>query len=259
MNFSTQEKARMPFRGQGGYPSVETTFALSFEDKWGNVSDTIPYTTVPFFEIAIPKPYVDYRTNIPFDNISNYSTSAYPFSAIYNGVVNTNNGGWLTSPGNSGLSITIDMKQVVKLSRILHHAYHRNTPYAQVNVVEWEIWGTDKIDFSKIADRKYWLDSLSLVTGHILNEDPTQILPDRTFKDDWQYFGIHTVPRYTDVNAQAELSTNGAEFEMPIEAVPVRYIRFFVRKQTSFVPPPANNYFSIGELTFFGDNTVPQE
>ena len=31
-----------------GFESVETTFAIAFEDKWGNISDTLQYVTTPF-------------------------------------------------------------------------------------------------------------------------------------------------------------------------------------------------------------------
>ena len=65
MYFSSSRKEGRAFRG---FESIETTFALSFEDKWGNISDTTWITTVPNFEIQIPKPYADYRSNIPYDN-----------------------------------------------------------------------------------------------------------------------------------------------------------------------------------------------
>ncbi len=259
MVFSTIEKDTVKFRGTEGYPPVETLFGLVFEDKWGNVSDTIEILTTPFFETMIPKPYVDFRAQIPFDNITNLNTSTYNISKLWDGIVNTGFNGWLSQNGGSGLSITIDMKQTVKLSRILHHFYHVNAPYGQANVVAWEIWGTDKIDFASIPSNTYWLDSLSLVTGHIHNQDPTQILPERTFKDDWQYLGYHQAPYYTAAADRNELAARGNEMEMPLDARPVRYIRFFVRKMTSFVNPPLSNYFSCGELSFYGDNTIPQE
>jgi hypothetical protein len=239
-----------------GFESVETTFAVAFEDKWGNISDTLQYVTTPFFETEIPKPYVDYRANVPWDNTTDLSSS-YPFTKIWDNIVNTSRNGWLTKAGSSGLSITIDMKQRVKLSRILHHAYHINSPYGQVNITSMEIWGTDKIDYDKLSDRYYWLDSLSLANGHIKELNPTTPLPERTFKDDWQYLGYHSVPYYTASADIQVLSQSGAEYEMPIDAEPVRYIRIFVRAIA--LSMRSDNYFSMGEITFFGDNTVPQE
>mgnify|MGYP001005595769 CR=1 FL=1 len=256
MYYTSMEEEKHAFRG---YEAVETTFALSFEDKWGNVSDTVQLVTTPFFETTIPKPYADYRANIPYDNTSNLNTTTYSIEKLWNNIVNTGWDGWLTQSGSSGLSITIDMRQVVKLSRIIHHMYHINEPYGQVNITEMEIWGIDEIDFTKLSDRPYWLDSLCVRQGRYADVDPTMELPERTFKDDWQYLGYHALPIYTAAADIQALAAAGAEYEMPIEAEPVRYIRIFARAVALNNPPPINNYISMGEITFFGDNTVPQE
>ncbi|MCF3108745.1 DUF4959 domain-containing protein [Niabella sp. CC-SYL272] len=256
--FTTVANDKHAFRGFDPEP---TDFALTFEDKWGNTSDTIRYSTTPFYETVIPKPYADYRANIPYDNTT--TLSGKPFSSLWDNVVNTSGHGWLTTQGSSGLSITFDMKQVVKLSRIVIHGYHVNSPYGQVNIQQFEAWGTDKIDFSKLPDRPYWLDSLSVRWGAIAGVDPTTVLPATSFKNDWQYLGWHAIPRYDlmvppDQQAIANISANGTEYEMPIDAKPVRYVRIFVRQVGNMMPPPSNNYFSMGEITFYGDNTVPQ-
>lgn len=252
MYFTTMTEEKHAFRG---FEAEETTFALSFEDKWGNVSDTIQLTTTPFFETLVEKPYADYRSNIPSDNTSNLSGRST--STLWDNIVNTSGHGWLTQPGSSGLSITIDLKQVVKLSRIIHHPYTLNSPYSQVNITEMEIWGTDQIDYSKLSDKTYWFDEWTLRNGHILNEDPTQELPERTFKDDWQYLGYHSVPIYTASSDIQSLAQNGSEYEMPIDAGPVRYVRIVVRAIA--LGMRADNYFSMSEITFYGDNTVSQE
>ena len=194
MYFSALEKDKHTFRG---FESRPTTFGLTFEDKWGNISDTTWLTTTPFYETLIAKPYVDYRASIPYDNTTTYSPS-YPFSNLYDNIVNTNSHGWLTAAGNSGLSITFDMKQVVKLSRIVIHGYHVNSPYSQVNITKWEGWGTKEIDFDKLPDLPYWLDETSVRNGAlaVAGIGPTTELPARTFKDDWQYLGFHAIPRY---------------------------------------------------------------
>ena len=137
--------------------------------------------------------------------------------------------------------------------------YHINEPYGQVNITEMEIWGIDEIDFTKLSDRPYWLDSLCVRQGRYADVDPTMELPERTFKDDWQYLGYHALPIYTAAADIQALAAAGAEYEMPIEAEPVRYIRIFARAVALNNPPPINNYISMGEITFFGDNTVPQE
>lgn len=238
-----------------GHPAVENTFGISFEDKWGNVSDTVLLTTTPFFETQIAKPYADVRSLIPHDNTSNLKNRTT--ASLWDGIVNTSSNGWLTASGNKGLSITFDMKQVVKLSRILHHAYHVNSVYGQANITEMEVWAIDKLDYDKFADTDYWLDSLSVREGR-LNVNPMYQLPARTFKDDWHYLGYFKVPYYPALADMRALSASGSEYEIPIDVPPVRYIRIYVRAIAMAIPPPATNYFSMGEITFFGDNTVPQ-
>lgn len=167
--------------------------------------------------------------------------------------------GWLTGNGFSGRSITIDLKQKVKLSRIVHHPYHVNSVYGQRNITQMEIWGTDEIDFTKLADRDYWLDSISVADGYIHNVDPSLAmnLPKPNFKDDWEYLGWHSVPIYTAAADIQRLSQEGSEYEMPLEAKPVRYIRIYVREIVFM--QYSDNYFSMGEITFYGDNTIPQD
>ena len=256
--YSAMDKDVHSFRG---FPAKETTFAVYIEDKWGNISDTIRFTTTPFFETMIPKPYADFRPNVPYDNVTDLDANRV-LPKLWDNIVNTASHGWLTKAGNSGLSMTFDMKQVAKLSRIVIHGYHSNAMWGQANVSQWEIWGIAKFDNTKIADKPYWLDEFSVRIGALekAGVNPATVLPPITFKDDCEYLGLHTLPRLKDVDAefQALVYKNGMEYIMPVNAKPVRYIRMFVREVTAITPPPANNYWSMGEITFYGDNTVPQ-
>lgn len=263
MYFSSSEQERRSFRG---FNPKETTFAIAFEDKWGNISDTTLLKTTPFFETVIPKPYADFRASIPYDNIT--TLSGRNISTLWDNIVNTASHGWLTqSGGGSGISMTIDLKQVVKLSRIVIHGYHVNSVYGQANITQFEAWGSKTMDFAKLADRPYWLDEYAVRNKNIRDLDgvnETTQLPARTFKDDWQYLGWHAIPRYDrmvppDPQGALNLAANGTEYEIPIDAGPVRYIRIFVREIAGAMPPPVNNYWSMGEITVYGDNTVPQQ
>src|SRR5699024_4807824 len=103
MYFSSSKNEQRAFRG---FESQETTFALSFEDKWGNISDTTWLTTTPFFETLIPKPYADYRSNIPYDNTTTLASRG-TIDVLWDNIVNTQSHGWLTQSGSSGISMTI--------------------------------------------------------------------------------------------------------------------------------------------------------
>lgn len=265
MFFSSSKNEQHAFRG---FESTETTFALSFEDKWGNISDTTRLTTTPYFETLIPKPYADYRSNIPYDNITTLASRG-AISVLWDNIVNTTSHGWLTQSGSSGISMTIDIGQVVKLSRIVVHPYVRNQPYAQVNILQFEAWGIDEIDHRTLSNRPYWLDEIAVRGGHIHDVDNTTVLPAKTFKDDWEYLGWHAAPRYDrmtppDMEAELNLAANGAEYEIPFDAKPVRYIRLVMREIAPAgaapttgppLPLPQNNYWSMGEITFYGDNS----
>ena len=258
MYFSSIPEEKRSFRG---FEPKEQTFAIAFEDKWGNSSDTTWLKTSPFFETMVPKPYADFRASIPYDNLS--TLSGRNINVLWDNIVNTASHGWLTQPGNSGLSMTIDLKKVVKLSRIVIHGYHVNSVYGQANVTQFEAYGVKKMDFDKLGDRPYWLDETSVRNDAIVGVSNTTVLPNTTFKNEWEYLGWHAIPRYDktvppDPAAQAALAIDGTEYEMPLDAGPVRYVRIFVREVTGTMPPPANNYWSMGEITFYGDDTVPQ-
>lgn len=255
--YSTAEHDDHTFRG---FPAKETTFAIAFEDKWGNVSDTTYFKTTPFFEEMIAKPYA--RLVLPYDNESTLNSS-YDISHIWDGVVNTSHNGWLTVNGSSGSSITIDIGQWVKLSRIVIHGYHINAPYTQVNIQKFELWGSDTIDYNRFSDKPYWLDQYSVSTGAIHDVADTVQVPAVTFENDWGYLGFFAITRYDlmnppDQEAILQLAQNGMEYDMPLDAKPVRYVRLYVREVSNQEPPSVANYFSMGEITFYGDNTVPQ-
>lgn len=72
MYYTTIQSEKYNLRG---FPDSLITFAVSLEDKWGNISDTIVLTTKPYFETEIKKPYGDMRKSIPYDNITDLSGS----------------------------------------------------------------------------------------------------------------------------------------------------------------------------------------
>jgi hypothetical protein len=242
MYFSSLAKERYAFRG---FPdTVMTAFAMSIEDKWGNVTDTVYFNSKPYYEVEVSKPFVDMRYQVPGDNISSYSTD-YPITKVWDGLLGDN--GYLTGSGNSGNSFTFDMKETVKLSRMIFWPRLRAEAavadvYQNVNIVKFEMWGTTTFDATKPAS--YWEDA----------DDP-----EGTFKEDWTYLGYFERERL-DLQGASEndilrRGEQGDYFDIPMNAAPVRYIRFFARATAGGTPPP-NNYYQLGELSFFGDNTI---
>ena len=256
--FSNTEYEKHPFRG---FENIETTFALVFEDKWGNVSDTLYHTGIPYLETEVEKPWVDMRGFIPYDNVSNNGN--YTFNKIWDGVLRIagNTCSYLSVSGQPGNSVTFDLKQVVKLSRMIFWmCWYDGNPVTNVfttcNITEFEMWGTKEIDNDKLADRSYWLHPFSAAqTG--------ETLPEHTFMDDWVYLGRYEMERLDLLGASVDVMEfycgGGWAFDIPIECDPVRYIRFFPLRTANGGSPPVNNYWWIAELSFFGDNTVSQE
>ena len=259
MYFSSLEAESHAFRG---FDDTEKTFAVSLEDKWGNVSDTLFLTTTPYFETEVPKPFGDMRSTIPFDITTQNPTFNWP--RLFNKAVGDDS--WLTTTPTSAkpqlCGFTIDLMQVYKLSRMTlwprMRPNNHNDVYAVNNVLAFEMWGTRKIDNSKLSDRAYWLDEYQ----DWITFEPGLEVPDHTFKDDWIYLGYYEVERLdlkgatpTDIMNRA---LQGEPFDIPIDLEPVRYIRFFPRETDKGSPTPGA-IFQIAELSFFGDNKIPQE
>jgi len=245
-----------------GFKSVETTFALNFEDKWGNVSDMVYYTGTPIFEEEVPKPWTDMRSSIPLDNTTKPHFSPGIHTIWDNIVTIDGDSRYLSMSGSEGCSFSFDLGVVVKLSRMAMWPYlssgepsWADAVYREVHIMKFEMWGTPALDYDKLSDRSYWLHPY---TSEQLNEP----LPERTFMDDWVYLGVYEVERLDLMGASdadiLERGLYGHHFNVPIECDPVRFIRFFPLC-TADACPPLNNYWQVGELSFWGDTTVPQD
>jgi hypothetical protein len=239
-----------------GFSDEERTFAISFEDKWGNASDTTFLTTIPYFETEAGKPFAQINY-IPYDNNSVYG-GTFPFTKMFDGQKGYDNG-YLTKSGSAGNSFTIDLKQEIKLSRaVLWHRWKSPVEswiFSSVNVLSYEMWGTKEIDNDKLSDTDYWKDDLGV------DEEGNPIVRN-TFKDDWTYLGKHYITQPdagegSQADANLAAAIQGFESRIPIDAEPVRYIRLFVRSTgNSAGGPPVNNYYQISELSFFGNNQL---
>ena len=260
MYFSSLPSDKRPFRG---FESVETFFALTFEDPWGNISDTVYFNGIPLPEREIQKPWTNVSPSIPFDNVSSYDNRT-PVSSLWSNQIGVNNWShYLTASGSTGCSFTFDFGQILKLSRMQMWPFIQMTNsdatqvvYGNLNVLGFEMWGAKTLDPSKLAgDRSYWLHPNSA-------REEEMELPEYTFMDDWVYLGRYEVERLdflgiTDDEIYAK-GFEGYPFDIPIECDPVRYIRFFPLCSINGCPIPGN-WWRIQELSFWGDINVPQE
>ena len=256
MYFSSRENEIYPFRG---FESVETIFALTFEDKWKNVSDTVYFTGTPLFEILVPKPWIDIRGTLPYDNVSGILSDLWNNSYGFRDA-----SAYLTTSGSKGSSFTFDFGQVVKLSLMTLWPYVQDgnftapvVVYGNLNVLAFEMWGTKAIDPSRLfGDPSYWLHPNSAMENGLE-------LPAHTFMDDWVYLGRYEVERLdlqgtATENEMFAKAAEGYQYEFSLECESVRIIRFFPLCSSTGCPI-SNNWWRIGELSFWGDNSVPQE
>lgn len=232
-------------RSYRGYESVDTKFAVTIGDKWQNISDTVFYTTKPIFEMEVPKPWGDMRAYVPGDNLTELQAS-HAFPKFYDGMIGAFSFGYLNRAGSEGNSFTFDMNDVFKLSRFKFWPSLRDTyedVYANVNITEFEMWGSPVLDINKPAS--YWTDSNNYAG---------------TFKEDWEFLGYFVRERLDLQGATSDEiwqrgAVDGDEFELSLDLAPVRYIRFFARATRDGNPVP-NNYWQLGELSFFGANQI---
>ncbi|MDR2038679.1 MAG: DUF4959 domain-containing protein [Bacteroidales bacterium] len=234
-------------RSYRGYDPVETTFAVVVGDKWKNISDTVYYNTTPMFELEVPKPWGDMRLYCKGDNLTELQAS-HAFPKFFDGIIGSHTYGYLNQPLSEGASFTFDMKEVFKLSRFKFWPSLRGYTevidvYGNVNITEFEMWGSPVLDTNK--PDSYWME----------NDDPSG-----TFKEDWEYLGYFVRERLDLLGASNDEiwqrgAVDGDEFELPLELNPVRYIRFFPRATADGKPIP-NNYWQLGELSFFGTNEI---
>ena len=263
--FSSLASVTQTFRG---FEDVETTFALTFEDQWDNASDTIYFTGTPLYEVEVDKPWSDLRAQIPYDNVTDLPGD-YVLSKVWDGSTGNFNR-YLNVSGSMGCSFTIDLRQVVKLNRMIMWPYmgveFGYTPsvgvYQSAHIMRFEMWGTKELDISKLppaTDSVYWLHPLSAV---MYGKELPELVPGKSFMVDWVYLGEHAVERLDQLPVINEddikaLGERGHEFIISQDCEPVRIIRIFPL-ENSWAAPPLNNYWHIAELSFFGD-TKAQE
>ncbi len=219
--YTKQKSANFAVRG---FEPVPTTFGVYVEDKWGNMSDTLISELTPLYETKIPKPYS--KIVLPTDNTTLYNPSN-SMEKMWDDNNTSGSSIYYTAP-NSGVPtwFTFDLRVTAKLSRFLYQ--QRNTP----EVVRWsygnpryfEIWGMSEYPpgdgswdgWTKLMDVESVKPS-GLPVGQNSDED-------------------------------IALMMKGEEFNFPLDAPPVRFIRIKVNRTWN-----NTTFIHIAELTFWGE------
>lgn len=291
MYFSSFSETGRPFRQ---YDDIETVFALSFEDKYGNVSEIKRYTLTPLPEIHIQMPsnvswqvgwdaHESLKTRIPYDNYTENATVNR--TKVFNDVTHAPGStglyeGWLTvatTELNVSPIFTIDLGARVantdkvpgstyKLSRMRiwprmqgdlggSQPYRVNQVFGVNNVLAFEVYGIKEFPTNKLTDKGYWLESY---TEKSFNHPDVEV-SSPSFTDEWVHLGRFEIERLDLMGASeadiVQRALDGFEFTFPLDAEPVRYLRFIVLETDKGTPTP-NSLFQFAELRFWGTDKI---
>lgn len=209
---------------------VETNFGIYISDIYGNHTDTLYLTFTPFEETELDKKNWKDMRLCPTIKVNPFGTS--DMKCLWNGIsVNTNSFEqmYYLNDGEGEMAFfTFDLGISAQLSRFKF--WGRTNWYFNLHhPKEFEIWGTN---------------------------DPLVANSDACSWDGWSLLmtGISEKPSGPDPVAYANLTSEdmalalaGEEFDFPLEAPVVRFIRF--RKKRSWTD---SNSMFLTELSFWG-------
>jgi len=207
-----------------GYDDTPRKFAVSIKDKWGNLSDTLKIEETPFLEEQISS--ADFRPLLLPTDVADCCGWIMP--NMWNGSLTGS--GFHTQTSNIVLPhwFSFDLGAVYKLSRFKN--WQRGVVdepsylFWYGNYKEWEIWGrvTPPTDGS-------W-------------DGWTKLSDLQSIKPSGSGNGIVTA-------ADRAYALEGEDYEMPLDAPPVRYLRFKIKS----VWQPGLQYSHSMEMRFWGN------
>lgn len=224
--YTSQPKGQYSVRG---YTDTERVFGAFIRDRWDNYSDTIQDKFIPFFEMQLEKTKWA-KTTFPGDNNTSYP--GWNFNKMWDGTVGDQ--GWHTGDGNDGnfpIRFTIDLGTTVKLSR--YKLWHRSNNYlfSHFNPKRWKVYGTASPRFDLMNNPDYWQGDYKADWVHLLDC--------YSFKPSGEEGPV--------TQEDKEFAEAGFEFAFPLDAPPVRYLRFEIDQTWS-----GGSDVHISELNFWG-------
>ena len=210
-----------------GFNDEERVFGVYIRDRWDNFSDTLSNAFTPLYEMEMDKSKWKWEKLLG-DNTTELGGN-WAWEKIRDGIAGDQ--GWHTNIAKSPMYFTIDLGVTAKLSR--YKLWHRlgGWAYTHFNPKKWDVYGTTSPDYGN-HDEAYWIEG--------------------GFKEDWHLllscYSIKPSGENSPVtNEDQEYAANGFEFEFPLDAPPVRYLRFHVHETWGGA---ANIHIS--ELSFWG-------
>jgi hypothetical protein len=219
-----------------GFNTDERLFAFSIVDKWGNLSDTLRGLYSPLYEKMLDKSRHSEFFR-PYDNTT--VRISRPLRYTWDGSL-ADGQVWHTEEGTAyamPLAFTFDLGVEAKLSRFNVWQRQSDAPFSGNFIQLFEVWGTKECRLD-VPD-EYWQGD---------------------WKADWEQLGDYEVIKPSGLpsgqsNADDQaLRASGINFDFPIEAERVRYLRFLVKRTWI-----NGNTLCIAEFSFYGDDGSREE
>ena len=218
-----------------GFDDTERLFGAFVRDRWDNYSDTLMGKFKPYYEMKLDKSLFR-RYALLGDNTSDHSS--FPITNMWNDNI------FDFSHQDAAVDITpnyitIDLGVTAKLGRYTLWPRIGDSfeyVYAQYNLKKWKVWGVASLSSSNQVE--YWIDG--------------------GFKDDWFLLADCYMFKPSGENnpvtqEDRDYAVAGFEFDIPLDAPPVRYIRFELEETWS-----GANVVVVGEVTFWGELVVEE-
>jgi len=212
-----------------GLDSVQATFCFFIRDIYENSTDTLEMSLKPYFEEEIPKSgFAGLSLSSRF---TLHSYGGKDISKLWNNVTNVDDDVYYIQTGNEIMPyFTIDMGVKAKLSRF--RLWQRvNYLFALHNPKMFEWYGTNDPAAANDAETLGW-------------EDFPAWIKLSSFESKRPSGGQEGDPVTAEDEAYAKA---GEEFEFPLDAPAMRYLRFKLISTWS-----GSSGLHIGELTFWG-------
>jgi hypothetical protein len=212
-----------------GLDSTLTSFGFYIRDIYNNYTDTLILQIKPLFEQKVPKSgFKSFQLNSLFTQHSGFGG---PASEMWDDIVNVRENCYYIRSGNPIMPFfTIDIGEKVKLSRF--RIWQRvDYLFALHNPKLFEWYGTNDVSVANDNETLEWEENPAWVKlGSFESKRPSG--------------GMEGDPVTSEDQAYA---LAGEEWEIPMEAPPIRYLRFKLIGTWS-----GSSGLTINELSFWG-------